>query len=150
VLPSTRKNFVIAWFVALAFTVISLIHVDWALGGRLGTTAAIPHVPGAAGSTVPAFKPGMALTLLVASALASVAVLVALRAGLFGLPLPHWTIQVAIGVVAIVMFARAVGDFRLIGFFKRTTGSRFAQLDTWLYSPLCVALGIGLAVVAWD
>lgn len=36
------------------------------------------------------------------------------------------------------MLARAVGDFRLVGFFKKVKGSEFALMDTLLYSPLCV------------
>jgi len=28
-------------------------------------------------------------------------------------------------------------------------GSRFARLDTWVYSPLCLVLGAGLLAVAW-
>jgi hypothetical protein len=46
------------------------------------------------------------------------------------------------------MLARAVGDFRLVGFFKTVRGSTFARMDTRLYSPLCVLLGIGMALIA--
>lgn len=49
---------------------------------------------------------------------------------------------------AAVLVLRAVGDFRLVGFFKRIRGSRFARLDTLLYSPLCFALGAALALMA--
>lgn len=50
--------------------------------------------------------------------------------------------------VADAMLLRAVGHFRLVGFFKKITGSRFARLDTMLFSPLCMALGLGLSAVA--
>ena len=33
---------------------------------------------------------------------------------------------------AVVFLARAVGDFRYVGFFKRVRGTRFARLDTIL------------------
>ena len=46
--------------------------------------------------------------------------------------------------------ARAIGEFRYVGFFKRVVGSRFATLDTFVYSPLCLALAIGVALVARD
>ena len=36
-----------------------------------------------------------------------------------------------------------------VGFFKKVGGSRFAKLDTYFYSPLCLVLGVGLLVVAW-
>jgi hypothetical protein len=144
----------IATIVASSFVIIALIHVYWALGGQIGAEAAIPHVPAAPRPNQPpveiaAFKPTPAMTLLVATALAVVAALVSLRAGLFGTPLSQGTIRWSITGVAVVMFARAIGDFRLIGFFKHVTGSKFALMDTWFYSPLCIVLGLGLASVAW-
>ena len=144
----------IAILVAAAFAAIALIHVYWAFGGSLGGEAAVPRAPAAAGADPrmprpPAFVPTRSATLAVAAALTAVALLVALQAGWFGPSLPHGTVRAAIGVVAALMFLRAVGDFRLVGFFKRATDSRFARLDNWFYSPLCVVLGAGLAAVAF-
>ena len=143
----------IAFLVAAAFAAIALIHVYWAFGGSFGGEAAVPRAPATAGADaqtprLPAFVPTRSATLLVAAALTGVALLVALQAGWFGPALPNGTVRAAIGVVAAVMFLRAVGDFRLVGFFKRRTDSRFAHLDTWFYSPLCVVLGAGLFAVA--
>ena len=143
----------IAFLVAAAFAAIALIHVYWAFGGSLGSEAAVPRAAVASGTDPkaprpPAFVPTRAGTLAVAAALAIVAVLVAVQAGWFGPSLQHGALRAVIGVVAAVMLLRAVGDFRLVGFFKRATDSRFARLDTWFYSPLCVALGAGLAAVA--
>jgi len=143
----------IAFLVAAAFAAIALIHVYWAFGGSLGSEAAVPRAPVAPGAEqqvqrAPAFVPTRAATLAVAAALAMVALLVALQAGWFGASLQHRALRAVIGVVGAVMLLRAVGDFRLVGFFKRATDSRFARLDTWFYSPLCVVLGIGLATVA--
>jgi catechol 2,3-dioxygenase-like lactoylglutathione lyase family enzyme len=47
-----------------------------------------------------------------------------------------------------VFLLRAVGDFRLVGFFKRVRGTPFARWDTRLFSPLCVALGLASLWVA--
>jgi hypothetical protein len=47
------------------------------------------------------------------------------------------------------MTGRAVGDFNYIGFFKRRRTTAFAGLDTRLYSPLALALGLGAGIVAW-
>ena len=46
-------------------------------------------------------------------------------------------------VVAAAFLLRAIGDFRLVGFFKRVRNTRFAAWDTRLFSPL--SLGIGIA-----
>jgi hypothetical protein len=53
-----------------------------------------------------------------------------------------------LGAVALALFARAVGDFRLVGFFKRVKGSVFARMDSRVYSPLCVLLGLGMGWMA--
>jgi hypothetical protein len=41
-----------------------------------------------------------------------------------------------------------VGDFRLVGFFKRVRGNAFARLDTLVYAPLCLVLAVGVFYVA--
>ena len=51
--------------------------------------------------------------------------------------------------VAAAFLARAVGDFNYVGFFKRRKGTAFAALDTRLYSPLALALGVGAGIVGW-
>ena len=44
---------------------------------------------------------------------------------------------------------RAAADFRLVGFFKRIRHTHFARLDTAVYSPLCLALAIGSAIISF-
>ena len=46
-----------------------------------------------------------------------------------------------------ILLPRAVGEFRLVGFFKRVRGSGCARLDTFVYSPLCLALAVGIFAV---
>ena len=145
---------------ALVFAVLALLHLYWALGGQWGVDAVVPRVPASAargnhlfGSDekppmVRAFNPSQGTTLLVAAVLAGVAVLVVLRAGLLGTAVAHPALRWTLVSVAVAMLLRAVGDFRLVGFFKKITGSRFARLDTLVYSPLCMALGLGLSAVA--
>jgi hypothetical protein len=62
---------------------------------------------------------------------------------LVSLSVPHAVLSWLTRALALVLLLRAVGDFRLVGFFKRIRGSRFARLDTALYSPFCVLLAIG-------
>ena len=85
-----------------------------------------------------------------AAALVAIALLVCLRAGLYFSPVSHGALQWGISAIAVLMFARAIGDSELVGFFKKVGGSRFARLDTYFYSPLCLVLGAGLLVVAWS
>jgi hypothetical protein len=50
--------------------------------------------------------------------------------------------------LAAGLLARAIGEFRYVGFFKQVRGSRFATLDTLVYSPVCLLLALGVARVA--
>ena len=150
----------ISTLVAIVFVALALLHMYWALGGQWGADSALPRVaapatsdddPVATGHARPmvrAFNPGRGATLVVAAALASVAALVVVQAGLLGPTIDHPLVRWALVAVAVILLVRAVGDFRLVGFFKKVTGSRFARLDTLVFSPLCVVLGLGLLAVA--
>ncbi|MGT2510290.1 DUF3995 domain-containing protein [Cupriavidus basilensis] len=147
----------VALLLVCIYLLLAGVHVYWALGGSLAKDAAVPRIPrkvspgegaAAVAAMVPAFTPSRTGTLMVAVGLAVVASMVAARAGLFAAPSTGPLLQWAIGLVAVAMLARAVGDFRLVGFFKRITGSPFARLDTRVYSPLCAVLAAGLAYVA--
>lgn len=137
------------WLVTI-FAAIALVHVYWALGGEWAAVAAVPQVPQEGGTQLrPAFKPRGWLTLLVAAALLVIALLVCLRVGWWLPQVHHQMLQWVISAIALLLFARAIGDSELVGFFKVIKGSRFARWDTWVYSPLCVVLGSGLLAVAW-
>ena len=130
---------------ATGLGLLSALHLYWAAGGRTGAVAALPERHGA-----PIFQPGIASTLVVAGLLASAAVLVLARAGHWPAALlPHWIVTPGAQVVALVLIARSIGDFRYVGFFKRVRDTRFARLDTRVYSPIALVLGTATAIVAW-
>ena len=130
---------------ALAFVLafLSGLHIYWAFGGRWGWGAAIPQVDGR-----PAFTPSRLATLVVALGLAAAAVLPLVRAGALPFPVPPPLSQWSAVLLALIFFVRAVGDFQLVGFFKRVRGTPFAIWDTRLFSPLCLLLAAGFARVA--
>jgi hypothetical protein len=129
---------------AAALAAAAALHAYWAAGGRAGLGAAVPERNGR-----PAFAPGRLATAAVAVALLAAAVLPAIR--LHGAPaaLPGSLLAVACWVLALLFTVRAIGDFHYVGFFKRVRGSRFADLDSAAYSPICLLLGLALADVAW-
>ncbi|QAX84680.1 DUF3995 domain-containing protein [Pseudomonas sp. DTU12.3] len=142
---------VLAQWLVTIFAVIALMHVYWALGGQWAAAVVVPQIPvdGFVATVRPAFKPSGWLTLVVAAALLVIAALVCMRVG-WGMPaVNHKALQWVISAIALMMFARSIGDSNLVGFFKEVKGSRFARLDTWVYSPLCAILGAGLLAVAW-
>lgn len=116
---------------------ISALHIYWAFGGQWGMAVAVPETDGQA-----AFKPGRALTLLVALGLAVFVALHLARLGWLLLPLSHTWIQYSLLAVGGIFFLRAIGDFRYVGFFKRITDTAFAKMDTAYYIPLCLVLSI--------
>ncbi|WP_257311310.1 DUF3995 domain-containing protein [Geothrix fuzhouensis] len=131
--------------VFLASTLLCLagLHIYWAAGGPWGKRNVIPEVDGK-----PAFEPSRLITVAVALAL-TVAACVALLHGSillsFSLASPiHWG-TIAIGFVFLL---RSIGEFRLIGFFKRLRGTTFATWDTWLFSPLCLVIAISFFLIA--
>ena len=124
------------------FAALGALHLYWAGGGRFGAGAAVPQVGGAA-----AFAPSAAGTVAVAIALFAAALVVALAGGALRLPVPSWIGTLGATILAAILAARAVGDFRLVGFFKRAGEGRFAELDTFVYSPLCLALASSILVI---
>ncbi len=121
-------------------TGLGLLHVYWAAGGKFGAAVAIPETNGRA-----AFVPGTLATLAVALALLVAAGIVMGKSG--GLK-PTWIFRWGTWGLAAVFLLRAIGEFRLVGFFKSVRNTRFAWWDTRLFSPLCLLLCVLLIVVA--
>ena len=129
--------------VGLVLSALALLHVYWGVGGISGPSVAVPEVDGR-----PLFTPTRLSCFAVAAALVLAAFLVLSRGGIVASPLPPaWTKVGAAGVGAVFVL-RAIGDFRLVGFFKRVRGTPFARWDTRLFSPLCLAIGLASLWVA--
>ena len=126
------------------FGLLSALHVFWAFGGTWGAGAAVAEINGR-----PRFVPARGATLVVAAALAVAGVVVLTRAHLVLGFVPSGASRWASAVLGAVFVLRSIGDFRLMGFFKSVRGTRFAQRDTWLYSPLCLLLGLGALWLAF-
>jgi hypothetical protein len=137
-------SILIAWALIAVFAGLSLVHVYWCLGGRVGVLVAIPEVDG-----TPVFQPSTVSAFVVAIGLALCAVVIAATAGILTLPLSHTMLAWLTRALAVVLLIRAIGDFRVVGFFKRIRHSRFAHLDTIVYSPLSLVLAIGSAIVGF-
>jgi hypothetical protein len=133
---------VVACLLAAIFVALAALHFFWAVGGGAGLDGFVPSAVGR-----PLFTPGPIASIAVGAALLAAALVVACRGGLFCLGMPEWMARVGIWVIAALFAARAIGDFRYAGFFKRVRGTRFAQRDTWVFSPLCVLVALLATVV---
>jgi len=140
---SALPTLALAASVAAILALLGVVHVFWALGSMRLSEAAVPQIEGRV-----AFKPGRAATVAVAVALFLAALCILARGGVIALPLPWGVFYWATWALAFVFIGRAIGDFRLVGFFKRVRGSPFARLDTLAYSPLCLILGLAMLWLA--
>jgi hypothetical protein len=114
-----------------------------ALRPASGVSSAVPSAEGK-----PLFVPSTRATAAVGVVLLLFAGLVAATGGLVHLDISPRLLSWSSFALALGLLARAIGEFKYVGFFKRVRGSRFARLDTLLYSPLCLLLAVGVAVVA--
>jgi len=118
---------------------ISILHIYWAFGGRWGAAAVIPVK---VGEHRPAFTPRKLGTILVAIVILLASFIVIVQGG-FLKSYPANTISnIGSIVCAVVFMIRAIGDFNYVGFFKKIKHSQFARNDTWMYSPICLFLGV--------
>ena len=129
--------------VCLAFVVLALWHFYMALVPVAGELAAVPSVEGKA-----LFLPSRRATVVVGVVLLLFAGLIAATDGLVSVSIPHVALSWLSFALAAGLLARAVGEFKYVGFFKRVRGTKFATLDTLVYSPLCLLLAAGVALVA--
>jgi hypothetical protein len=134
----------VAVIVCAMFVTIALWHLYMAWSPRTGATGSVPSVDGR-----PLFVPSTGATILVAIMLVLFACLVAATAGFVQVAVPQPTLRWLSYLLAAGLFARAVGDFRFVGFFKCVRGTRFATLDYLLYSPICLLLAAGVALIAY-
>lgn len=123
---------------ALVLFSLSLLHLYWMLGGGWGYLAAIPTD----GNGRRLFTPGPGGTFVVAVGLALFACTNLAFAGWMRIGVPFGTIRLAMTMISLIFLVRSIGNFRYVGFFKSFRTSRFARMDTRLYSPLCLALAL--------
>jgi hypothetical protein len=136
-------NAALAITVCAVFLVLALWHFRMAFAPATGEGGAVPSVEGR-----PLFVPSKRATVGVGIALLSFAALIAATAGLLPLAVPRFVLVWLSYGLALGLLVRAIGEFKYVGFFKRVRGSRFARLDTLVYSPLCLFLAVGVALVA--
>lgn len=127
------------------FLAISGIHFFWAFGGHWGADAAIPT--NKEGKRM--LSPDIFATLIVAFGILAMALLHLEKIQVVSLPIPAWINAYGLKIIAGIFLIRAIGEFRYVGFFKKVKGTRFANLDTKYYSPLCLLLSINAFITAF-
>ena len=129
--------------VCFVFALLAVWHFYMALVPSADARGAVPSVEGN-----PLFVPTRSATIVVGVALLLFAALVLATAGIIPLGVPQIALSWLSYVLALGLLGRAVGEFRYVGFFKNVQGTKFARLDTLVYSPVCLLLAVGVTLVA--
>lgn len=128
---------------AIILIIISAIHFYWAFGGKWATDRVFPEIK----STKP-IKPSILATVVVAFAFLGFAIVYLNKINLFSIRLPQVIEQYGTWVLSVVFIIRAIGEFKYVGFFKTMKDSKFAEMDTKFYSPLCLYLGLSSLIIS--
>lgn len=121
---------------AVLFALLSVFHVIGAFG-LWRSLAVVPVIPGE-----PPHYPASLSWLGVAGALGLAALVVLVRGDVLLRWVPSRLSTLACAVLGGVFVVRAIGDLRFFGFFRSVTDTSFAFWDTWLYTPLCLVIGL--------
>jgi hypothetical protein len=132
---------VVGVVVAAALLLVGLLHLvwttsTWPLAGREDFARLVVGVPVDR-------LPSAGLTAVVAGLLLAAAYLVGAAAGVWPGVGPRWMVRVGVAVVAGVLLVRGGGGFGADLYTPSYAPADFVRLDRILYSPLCLALGLG-------
>ena len=127
------------------FALLGALHVSWALGLRSGWDVVLPTSPGGARLLAPT----RATTWAVALALFGASATLLCRLGHWQRFVPRAPVRWATRAIGVLFLLRAVGDFRMVGFWKTIKGTPFARWDTHLFSPLCIGIAALVAIADW-
>ena len=123
----------------LILFIIALIHFYWALGGEYGLDKALPT--NSQGDRL--LNPSRFMTYIMGFILLGFTYV---GYKLYLNETSLWIVRAGWGL-AILFFLRAVGDFNVVGIFKKVRDTEFAKYDTWVYVPLCVLISFNFLVL---
>jgi hypothetical protein len=124
---------------ATVFTILGILHVYWACGGRWLIRHTIPTDRN--GEQV--FTPGRLGTSVVALGLFGFAVVNLIWMDVIHTQIDTTILRMLMTGIAILFFIRAFGDFKYVGWTRRFEASAFAKRDRTVYTPLCALLSLG-------
>lgn len=139
----------LAYVLGAVLTMIAALHVYWGLGGVWPGTD-----PRSCARAVAGFKgieamPSPFACFAVAAVIVATALVVLALGSVFATPFDRLSLAGAALFVALAFLFRGVLGFTPL--WRRLTPEMpFAKYDLGYYSPLCLVLGIGIAVLALE
>ena len=137
----------LATLLGAVLTVIAALHAYWGIGGVWPGTDSRSCARAVAGFKGIEAMPSAAASFAVAAALAVAALVVMALGGVFASPFEPLPLAGAALFVALAFLGRGLLGFTP-GWRRRTPEMPFARLDVRYYSPLCLVIGVGIAILA--
>ncbi|MBF7092491.1 DUF3995 domain-containing protein [Flavobacterium sp. ALJ2] len=128
----------IGLILVLIFIFLAGIHIYWGFGGKWGNDAAIPTTE----NNEKVINPKLKECMVVAIGLLSLSVIVLIKSKIIIVNLPSWLQEYGLWIITILFMVRAIGEFKYVGFFKKVKTTKFAQMDTKYFSPLCLLISL--------
>lgn len=129
---------ILAILLSLILIGLGLIHLNWVIGGKFGFTESLPTNEN--GERV--LNPKSIDSAIVGLGLILFGFYYAFKSELIEYNLPEWIMNYGGWIIPILFLLRAFGEFKYIGFFKSVKSTDFGKLDTKLFSPLCLFIGV--------
>jgi hypothetical protein len=122
----------------LILFILGAVHLYWAIGGKRAFHHSLPRK--STGELL--FLPRKIDCLIVGLGLIGFGFFLLNQVGLIHLPGSNTVSNGGSLFVGVIFLARALGDFKYLGFFKSIRNNQFAKYDSLYYSPLCLYIGL--------
>lgn len=129
---------IVSILLSIIFTTLGIIHFNWVLGGTFGFSASLPTKE--TGERV--LNPKKMDSAVVGTGLLAFGFFYLIKSGIISYVLPEWIMNYGSWIIPIIFLLRAIGEFKYVGFFKSVKTTEFGKIDTKLFSPLCLIIGI--------
>lgn len=124
---------IIRIILSLIFLVLACLHFYWAFGGKWGLDNSVPtDINGKI-----MLKTSVMACIVVGLGLLAFALFYFLP--ILNIKLPSLT-NFLQWIIPSIFLLRTIGDFKFVGLFKKVKTTRFGQLDTKYFTPLCLVL----------
>lgn len=123
---------------AFIFFSLGALHFYWAAGGSWALDAAVPTTL----SGQKAFAISVMSCVVVGGGLWAMSFIHLLNAKWIGFNSIFPIVRYATLVIGIIFLIRFVGDFNLVGLFKKVVGTSFARKDSVYFMPLCLFMSV--------
>lgn len=117
---------------------LGILHFYWALGGKWALEGALPQSE----NRQIVLNPKPYATIIVGIVLIVFGLFVLIKSKIIFFDLPVGLNQYGTFFLSFIFIARVIGDFKYVGLFKKIKNTSFGILDTKIYIPLCLFIGI--------